>query len=592
MNKLDIYKKPNRIGKAWLLLCCMVLSAVTHADGMSPYGALVESVANLPSAEIVKLGDLCVKNRNKEKALAYYIMVSNRTQEKWNEKEMEHVSDASMKAGNIYYWSGSYAIALKFYVNGLKICDGSKKKKRIMEYYKCIGNVYCMFKEYEKALDYYRKGLSLTDQIPDKFSLLALLNNCCYVNILLGNTQEAKEYYRRMQRTNDRNNVVFPFLIRFNLALIKASEGRYREAVDMQKRLAVYAHRHKLAPNYECSALEEVYKAYFRMNEYDSTLHYVDRCRQTAEREGLRHMYSEAFDMMAAVYLKKGEIQKSQYYKAKYLSLKDSIFNKREFEMAKNQQFMYEMDKINQAMTDLQHKNERSRQVIIYQRVLIGSILLTALVVSLLLLFVHRQKKRLNNNYRNLYLVNRKLAESYRHADATRQQYREELNERNERIGMLTEQLERMGAGGDDGNVPAGQEETGKAKCYTGNLTGKHSQSLADAIENVMKNTMEYCREDFSLALLAEIVDSNTKYVSQVINETFGKSFNTYVNEYRIQMACMRLSDVEKYENYTIRAIGESVGFKSPTTFIGMFKKQYGITPSVYRKMAKNHFSY
>lgn len=75
MNRLDVYKKLNRLGKAWLLLCCVVLSVVTHADGMGPYGALVESVASLPSAEIVKLGDLCVKNRNKEKALAYYIML-------------------------------------------------------------------------------------------------------------------------------------------------------------------------------------------------------------------------------------------------------------------------------------------------------------------------------------------------------------------------------------------------------------------------------------------------------------------------------------------------------------------------------------
>lgn len=591
MNCFDIYKGLNWLGKVWLVLCCMAVSVVAKAGDESSYGALVKSVAHLPSAEILRRGDLFAKNRENEKALAYYIMVSNRTKEKWNEEEREHVADACMKAGNLYYWSGSYAIALKFYVNGLKICDGSRTKKRIMEYYKCIGNVYCMFKEYEKALDYYRKGLSLMDKHPDNFSLLALLNNCCYVNILLGNTQAAKEYYRKMQRMDGRNHASFPFLIRFNLALIKASEGKYKEAVDMQKALALYARKHKLAPNYECSALEEVYKAYFRMGEYDSTLHYVDRCWQVAEREGLQHMYSEAFDMMAAVYLKKGEVQKAQHYKAKYLSLKDSIFNRREFEMAKNQQFMYEMDKINQAITALQHKNERHRQVIVYQRILIGSILAAALVVTLLLIFVHRQKKRLFNNYRNLYLVNRKLADSHKHADAAQLQYSEELKEKNERIELLTGQLERMGAESKEREVPAEQEEGCKARCYTGNLTGQQSQSLADAIENVMENTMEYCREDFSLALLAEIVDSNTKYVSQVINETFGKSFNTYVNEYRIQMACMRLSDMEEYENYTIRAIGESVGFKSPTTFIAMFKKQYGITPSVYRKMTKNHFS-
>ena len=53
-------------------------------------------------------------------------------------------------------------------------------------------------------------------------------------------------------------------------------------------------------------------------------------------------------------------------------------------------------------------------------------------------------------------------------------------------------------------------------------------------------------------------------------------------------MARERLIDVEKYGNYTIKGIAESVGFKSPTTFINVFKKTVGLTPSMYQNMAKN----
>ena len=38
----------------------------------------------------------------------------------------------------------------------------------------------------------------------------------------------------------------------------------------------------------------------------------------------------------------------------------------------------------------------------------------------------------------------------------------------------------------------------------------------------------------------------------------------------------------------TIKGIAESVGFKSPTTFINVFKKMVGLTPSMYQNMAKN----
>lgn len=98
---------------------------------------------------------------------------------------------------------------------------------------------------------------------------------------------------------------------------------------------------------------------------------------------------------------------------------------------------------------------------------------------------------------------------------------------------------------------------------------------------------MEFCSYDFSLDKLAELVGSNSKYVSPVINDTFNKNFSIFVNEYRINLACMRLADFAAYGNYTIRAIAESVGSTSYSTFNSVFRKFTGITPSIYQKMAR-----
>lgn len=47
------------------------------------------------------------------------------------------------------------------------------------------------------------------------------------------------------------------------------------------------------------------------------------------------------------------------------------------------------------------------------------------------------------------------------------------------------------------------------------------------------------------------------------------------------------MSDTAGYGSYTLNAIAESVGFKSYTTFVELFRKIVGITPSMYRDKLK-----
>lgn len=120
-------------------------------------------------------------------------------------------------------------------------------------------------------------------------------------------------------------------------------------------------------------------------------------------------------------------------------------------------------------------------------------------------------------------------------------------------------------------------------------LDEEQRKKIADRIIRVMDDTKEYCRMEFSLEDMARLVESNTRYVSQTINETFGKNFRSFINDYRVEEASLRLMDIENYGNFTIKAIAESVGYKSHTNFIEIFKKSTGMTPSTYRKIAIEH---
>lgn len=111
---------------------------------------------------------------------------------------------------------------------------------------------------------------------------------------------------------------------------------------------------------------------------------------------------------------------------------------------------------------------------------------------------------------------------------------------------------------------------------------------LIRRITEVMSDEDVFCDPAFSLSALARLTESNTNYVSQAINSNFGKNFRTYLNEYRIKVAMKRMMDTDRFGNYSIHGIAESVGFKSDSNFISAFRKVTGMTSSLYQKLSKD----
>lgn len=127
----------------------------------------------------------------------------------------------------------------------------------------------------------------------------------------------------------------------------------------------------------------------------------------------------------------------------------------------------------------------------------------------------------------------------------------------------------------------------GGKKYQSSTLDDDDKVVITERIFKLFEDSEEYLSTDFNLNKLADLVGSNYKNVSQVINENFKKNFNTLLNEYRIKEACRRMGDLARYGNYTIEAIGESVGFGSRSTFISTFKKITGLTPSEYQRQVR-----
>ena len=108
------------------------------------------------------------------------------------------------------------------------------------------------------------------------------------------------------------------------------------------------------------------------------------------------------------------------------------------------------------------------------------------------------------------------------------------------------------------------------------------STALIQKLEKAMLVDKIYKDTNLNLFQLSTYLDTNTKYLSQTINNHYKKNFSSYINEYRIIESIEILSGKEQ-EQYTLEHIANLSGFKSRSAFIASFKKMKNMTPSQYK---------
>lgn len=97
-----------------------------------------------------------------------------------------------------------------------------------------------------------------------------------------------------------------------------------------------------------------------------------------------------------------------------------------------------------------------------------------------------------------------------------------------------------------------------------------------------------FTNPSLTIQLLARLLDTNTKYLSEVINRNKNANFNQYVNELRINYIIAKMKEDPKYLNYKIYYLAKESGFASQSTFSTVFRAATGISPLSFIKFLKN----
>ncbi|WP_298417401.1 helix-turn-helix domain-containing protein [uncultured Kordia sp.] len=98
----------------------------------------------------------------------------------------------------------------------------------------------------------------------------------------------------------------------------------------------------------------------------------------------------------------------------------------------------------------------------------------------------------------------------------------------------------------------------------------------------------KFTKKSYTLTKLAKELDTNSTYLSKIINMTKGMNFAKYMNEIRIDYAITQLKENRLFRSYTIKAIAIEVGFNNAQSFSVAFNKKTGIHPSYFLKQLEN----
>jgi AraC-like DNA-binding protein len=126
------------------------------------------------------------------------------------------------------------------------------------------------------------------------------------------------------------------------------------------------------------------------------------------------------------------------------------------------------------------------------------------------------------------------------------------------------------------------QNETTK---YLGsNLTPSQIEEYKKQLLTLLRTEKSFLDPQVSLTDLSEKLSVSTKHLSQVINQSFNKSFFDFINTYRIQEVQQILKESMDDKMTVLEAMYQA-GFNSKSSFNTAFKKETGQTPTEFRKM-------
>lgn len=520
-----------------LLLFLMVFGG--HVRAANTVVEDYDSLSRLSSEQLMASGRAYFEQRAAGKSLACFTIVAERFDESMDSKDVRMSIRAINNIGCVYkYFYFDYAQAYENFTRAVDLCENYHYDEFIPVALVNLGDL---------LNDY---GLKYVSQ-PMADQAMHIFERCMDEAMKGKNWEVLTTAFFNLANQNfdldlDKFKVIFsseiaedaPDLqyVRLQYRGIEhTQQGRYDEALKcFFEQFSVVNARWEPERD-TLSTLMSIAHVYKLKNDLQHAVDYLQKALQLSEQYHIDDHSAGIYQLLSEYYRLMGNEAQEREYHLRYLEKSETIHSHRLASIGELT-YVHELKKEQQRARELAIRQQRQQYVL-----LMGGFALLVVLVSAVLLW---RKNR-------------------------------ELMSRNKSLFEKTQQVMRV------------EEEQQKLRHTTSQST-ENRESLILRIQEVLDAPEQICQQDFTVARLAKLVGSNTTYVSQAINEKYGMAFSNVLGTYRVREACRRMNDVEHYGHVTIEAVAMGVGFKSRTAFANAFKRETGLTPSEYLRMASD----
>ncbi|OPB89302.1 hypothetical protein BB021_04665 [Elizabethkingia ursingii] len=338
-----------------------------------------------------------------------------------------------------------------------------------------------------------------------------------------------RKYLSLLQQSKYYYMVIFQNMNMGNFYTYSAVPKDLHKAEEYFLKTLSYSHS---APHYFSTIAADAYDSvslfYFFKKDYKSSIKYSQKVLEAEGRNNNPRIRLNAYENLKNSYESINNIPMQIKYLNQYTYLNDSI-------SASNNQFI-----ISHSENELDLSESK---VYSLKKELIIILIMGVIVIVSLRLYFYRKNKELKKSY--LRLIKRlKVGELHSHKPKI-----EDVNFLSNRNGI--------------------------------GLSSEKEQLIIRKLAN-FESSEKFLKKNITLSYLAHQLNTNHKYLSQIINKDKEKNFNSYINQLRIKYILDKLYNNPLYKEYKISYLAEECGYSSTQVFINAFKKETGMTPSYF----------
>lgn len=552
--------------KIIVLLIVVLLATFFYAYGRIDYDKIIGRWGTASLEKLKIKGDACMNNGRMDSALVLYSIIINRYNSDMPRDEQNLCASAMNNVAYLYMFHHSnYSEAYTNLLRAQHIAEENDMQKLLPCVYLNIGNIYTIYYDNKTAVKFFKKSFYSSVDVNDWSILLTVFTNLVGTAIQedhINSVRDEVAVFRRL-------NIPKMPMLRYSRLMCSAAEYLLKDNNSMAVgclRQAAAAVDSKLQPErYRLFANQLETIVLGKSKRYKEALDLSLKIEQESGKNA-PDIQEQMRSNISTLYGKLGKADSALWWQERRMALSDTIFRDQRYSQIRDLNVAYEMQNANMKL--LHSENKRHTIMVALVVTLFAMVIIFVLVLVLI-----NKNRRLNISNHDLYRRNGEIMRMNDNERKLRTEYEQRIAECEREIKILTEK--------DVQSVESKQSSDAMDEAVR--------QSLLEKINNVLDDVSEISKNEFSIGRLSKLVSSNSHYVSQVINETYGKNFSTVLGEARVRQACKRLGDIDTYGNLTIEAIAGELGFKSRSNFVTVFKKVTGLTPSEYKKISREN---